>query len=124
MARRHSTLALVLISAAARDSRPAGSSPRVAEARAAIAAQPQGPKLDTIVPEVKHREVWRHTSEGWREASVREVWHGPILVNGQVYRPVPGWRDRSTGPIFPSLTDIRTGQDRSPVASPGREEPS
>jgi Domain of unknown function (DUF4440) len=49
--------------------------------------QPEGPRLDTIVTEVKHREIWRRTADGWREAQVREVWHGPILVNGEVYRP-------------------------------------
>jgi hypothetical protein len=49
--------------------------------------QPVGPKLDTVVTEVKHREVWRHTADGWREARVTEIWHGPILVNGQVYNP-------------------------------------
>lgn len=49
--------------------------------------EPQGPTLDTIVTEVKHREVWRRTGDGWREARVTELWHGPILVNGQVYRP-------------------------------------
>jgi hypothetical protein len=49
--------------------------------------QPEGPKLDTVVTQVKHREIWRRTADGWREARVTELWHGPILVNGEVYQP-------------------------------------
>jgi Domain of unknown function (DUF4440) len=52
--------------------------------------EPEGPALDTIVTEVKHREIWRRTADGWREARVTELWHGPILVNGRVYRPRTG----------------------------------
>jgi hypothetical protein len=47
----------------------------------------KGPLLDTVVTSVKHREVWRRLPQGWRVARIEELWHGPILVNGQVNKP-------------------------------------
>jgi ketosteroid isomerase-like protein len=49
--------------------------------------QREGPLLDTVVTSVKHREVWRRLPQGWRVAHIEELWHGPILVNGQIYTP-------------------------------------
>jgi hypothetical protein len=49
--------------------------------------QREGPLLDTVITSVKHREVWRRLPQGWLVARIEELWHGPILVNGQVYRP-------------------------------------
>ena len=49
--------------------------------------QREGPLLDTVITSVKHREVWRRLPQGWRVAHVEEQWHGPILVNGQIYTP-------------------------------------
>ena len=49
--------------------------------------QREGPLLDTVVTSVKHREMWRRLPQGWRVAHIEELWHGPILVNGQIYMP-------------------------------------
>ena len=49
--------------------------------------QREGALLDTVITSVKHREVWRRLPQGWRIAHMEELWHGPILVNGQIYTP-------------------------------------
>ena len=49
--------------------------------------QRDGITVDTVFTSVTHQELWRRGPQDWLLARVRELAHGPILINGQIYDP-------------------------------------
>lgn len=46
--------------------------------------QRDGIARDTVVTTQKHRELWRHTTSGWKQARITEL-GGTVMVNGKPY---------------------------------------